>query len=62
MRLFDTHAHLTDERFNDDREALIKSLPEKGVAFVMDIACDVREAEKTMALVKRYRRSWHAPA
>jgi TatD DNase family protein len=54
MRLFDTHAHLTDERFNDDREALIKSLPENGIALVMDIACDVREAEKTMALVERY--------
>lgn len=54
MKLFDTHAHLTDERFNDDREALIKSLPENGIALVMDIACDVREAEKTMALVERY--------
>lgn len=54
MRLFDTHAHLTDARFDEDREALIAALPEKGVARVLDVACDVREAEKTMALLERY--------
>lgn len=54
MRLFDTHAHLTDERFDPDREALIASFPEKNIALVMDIACDVREADKTMALLERY--------
>lgn len=54
MRLFDTHAHLTDERFDTDREALIASFPEKSIALVMDIACDVREADKTMALLERY--------
>ena len=34
--LFDSHAHLNDERFDEDREELISSLQEKGVdlAFV----------------------------
>lgn len=54
MRLFDTHAHLTDERFDPDREALIATFPEKDIKLVMDIACDVREADKTMALLDRY--------
>ena len=26
MRLFDTHAHITDERFDEDRDALIEGL------------------------------------
>ena len=30
--LFDTHAHLNDPAFDPDREALISSLPEKGVS------------------------------
>lgn len=30
--IFETHAHYDDESFNDDREALIRSLPEKGLA------------------------------
>ena len=54
MRLFDTHAHLTDERFDADRDALIASFPEKDIRLVMDIACDVREAGLTMALLDRY--------
>ena len=29
--LFDSHAHLNDERFDEDREELISSLQEKGV-------------------------------
>ena len=54
VRFFDTHAHLTDDRFDADREALVASLPQSGVALVMDIACDVREAEATMALLREY--------
>ena len=30
MRLFDTHAHITDERFDEDREAVIQRLTEAG--------------------------------
>ena len=31
MRLFDSHCHLNDERFNDDRESLIVNLKNEGV-------------------------------
>ena len=27
---FDTHAHYDDERFDNDRDAVLKSLPEAG--------------------------------
>ena len=30
--IFDVHAHYDDEAFDPDRETLLKSLPEKGVA------------------------------
>ena len=42
--LFDTHAHLSDEAFDADRDELIARLPESGVARVVDVACDVRTA------------------
>ena len=29
--LFDTHAHYDDERFDGDRDALLASMPERGV-------------------------------
>ena len=34
--LFDSHAHLNDERFDEDREELISSLIEKGVDLVVN--------------------------
>ena len=30
--LFDTHAHYDDEAFDPDRELLLESLPQRGVA------------------------------
>lgn len=38
--LFDTHAHLDDRRFDDDRDALLAALPSKGVALLMNPGCD----------------------
>ena len=40
MKLFDTHAHLLDEAFDPDRDAVIASLPGQGVAHVMECCCD----------------------
>ena len=31
MRLFDTHAHLSDDAFDADRHELIPKLPESGI-------------------------------
>ena len=37
--LFDTHAHLNDEAFDADREALLAGLQEKGISLVMNVGC-----------------------
>lgn len=54
MRLFDTHAHLSDDAFDADRHELIPKLPESGIARIVDVACDVRTAHKTIELIDRY--------
>ena len=54
LNLFDTHAHLSDEAFDEDRDALIPTLPEAGVGRIIDVACDIRTAERTLALLDRY--------
>lgn len=54
MRLFDTHAHLNDESFDNDRDALIQSLPQHDVKFVIDVACDLDEADKTVDIIEKY--------
>ncbi len=54
LKLFDTHAHLNDEAFDADREAVIESLAEYGVDRVIDVACDVRTVDKTIELLEKY--------
>ena len=54
MRIFDTHAHISDKRFDEDREALIASLPEKGVEIITDVGCDLRDVSKTLELIEKY--------
>lgn len=54
MRIFDTHAHYSDERFDEDREEVIGKLRALGVELVADVACDLRSVEKTLELTDRY--------
>ena len=39
--LFDTHAHLDDRAFDQDRPALLDSLPGKGIALLMNPGCSL---------------------
>ena len=52
--LFDTHAHLDDESFNEDREALLEGLPEKGLHLVMNPGCSLASSRNAAALAARY--------
>lgn len=54
MQLFDTHAHLYDERFDEDQDALIRSLPQNGVPLVVVPGCDMPSSRQAMALAKQY--------
>ena len=53
MRIFDTHAHLLDEQFDADREELIASLPDAGIARVMEACCDEAGIDRVAGLVAR---------
>lgn len=53
MRIFDTHAHLLDEQFDADREALVASLSDAGIAHVMEACCDEAGIDRTVAFVQR---------
>lgn len=52
--IFETHAHYDDEAFNEDREAMIESLPEGGVDKVVNIAASISSCKTTMALMDKY--------
>ncbi|MCM1466676.1 MAG: TatD family hydrolase [Alistipes sp.] len=52
--IFETHAHYDDEKFNDDRDALIKSFPENGIEYVVNIGSSVESCKTTAELAKKY--------
>lgn len=53
-KIFDTHAHYTDSAFDEDREELLASLPEKNVGLVMQACTDLEDAVKIQTLADRY--------
>lgn len=54
MRLFDTHAHLLDERFDADRDAVIAKLAEHDVAYVMEACSEAAQIPDVIALTRRH--------
>ena len=52
--IFDTHAHYYDEAFDADRDALLASLPGRGVALVVCPGCDPESSRQSIALAERY--------
>ena len=52
--IFDSHVHLDDERYNDDREELIQALPGLGVKRVVNIGADMKTSENTVDLANKY--------
>ena len=60
MRLFDTHAHINDERFDNDREQMIQDCFDQGVEYIMCPAVDRKTAESAIALAEQYDRVYAA--
>ncbi len=52
--IFDTHAHYDDEKFDGDREAVLSSLPSKGVHAVLNAACDMESCKTSIQLSQAY--------
>ncbi len=54
MRIIDTHAHYDDEQFDADRDALLGSLPEKGIERIVNMGASPEGARASLALAKKY--------
>lgn len=52
--LFDTHAHLNDPVFNEDRDELISALPSQGVGLVMNPGCSLENSLQAIAIAEKY--------
>ncbi len=52
--LIDTHTHLDDARYNDDREAMIARAREAGVEAFVTIGCDLATSRAAVALAEQH--------
>lgn len=54
MELFDSHAHLDDEKFDNDREALIQEIKKVGVANFISAGYSLEGSKKGLELAQKY--------
>jgi len=52
--LFDTHAHYDDEKFAEDRYAVIENAHQSGVSYIINAATNIKSCEDSLALAHRY--------
>ena len=52
--IFDSHAHYDDERFDQDRECVIKEIKESGVVGVLNCGSSVEGMRKSVKLARKY--------
>ena len=52
--MIDSHVHLDDEAFEEDREEVIKSLSENGIELVINNSSDLTSSERSVKLSNKY--------
>ena len=58
MELFDTHAHLDDERFDEDRDQVIARMRENGVSRCLLIGADLPSSRAALTAFLVTALSW----
>ena len=52
--IFDTHAHMDDRAFDQDRDLLLSRLPEEGIALLMNPGCSLASSQAAVSLSNQY--------
>ena len=52
--LFDTHAHMDDRSFDEDRQELLAALPAEGISLLMNPGCSYESSLNAIALAESY--------
>ena len=52
MEYFDTHIHLDDEKFNEDRAEVIQKMQNAGVTRCINMGCNIETSKKAIELSK----------
>ena len=52
--MIDTHAHVHDHSFDEDRDAMLARARERGVDAVVTVGCDVEDSRRACEISERY--------
>lgn len=52
--IFESHAHYEDKRFDEDRESLLRELPQNGIDYVVNVGSSLETTKATLELTKKY--------
>ena len=52
--IFDSHAHYDADQFNEDRDELLKSMPEHGVGTILNVGADWDSVTEAVQLAQKY--------
>ena len=52
--IFDTHAHMDDRAFDEDRAQLLEHLPNQQIALLMNPGCSLESSRNAVKLANRY--------
>ncbi len=52
--IFETHAHYDDEKFDEDRDALLSSMKGNGIEYIVNVSSDWESLNQTILLMKEY--------
>ena len=52
--IFETHAHYDDEAFDKDRDALLSSMHENGIGYIVNVGANLKSTADSIALAKKY--------
>lgn len=56
MNLFDSHSHYNDEKFDEDRDEMIKETLKSGVSHFIVAGYDILSSEKAVKIANQYER------
>lgn len=52
--MIDTHAHVHDKQFNEDREAVFARARSAGITQIVNVGCDIADSTRALAVARDY--------
>lgn len=52
--IFETHAHYDDEAYDDDRDALLSSMQENGIGWIVNVGASLKSTLASIKLAEKY--------